>query len=117
MILRAFVPYDICHYRVLHSCRSCHSCILRLSHPKHTHKTDDLEKEVERRKNELITAYRQVAGYYQLEEKYSEQIATMTGQAQRTVKSQFRDGVQQEGFDRPKWTTLECEKAIDDLKA
>jgi hypothetical protein len=83
---------------------------------KHTRKTDDLEKELEKRKNELITAYRQVSGYYQLEEKYSEQFATMTGQAQRTVKSQFRDGVQQEGFDRPKWTTLECEKAIDDLK-
>jgi hypothetical protein len=42
---------------------------------KHTHKTDDLEKEVERRKNELITAYRQVSGYYQLEGKYSEQIS------------------------------------------
>jgi hypothetical protein len=76
-----------------------------------------LEKAAERRKNELIAAYRQVSGYYQLEEKYSEQIANMTGQAQRTVKSQFRDGVQQDGFDRPKWTTLECEKAIDDLKS
>jgi hypothetical protein len=49
-----------------------------------------------------------------LEEKYSEQIASMTGQAQRTVKSQCRDAVQEEGFDRPKWTTLECEKAISD---
>ena len=82
---------------------------------KHTRKTDDLEKEIEKRKNELSMAYRQVSAYYQLEEKYSEQIAAVTGQAQRTVKSQFRDGVQQEGFDRPKWTTLECEKAINDL--
>jgi len=83
---------------------------------KHTRKTDDLEREVERRKNELISAYHQISSYYQLEEKYSEQMGSMTGQAQKTVKSQFRDAVQQEGFDRPKWTTLECEKAIDDLK-
>src|SRR5436190_18231020 len=83
---------------------------------KHTGKTEDLERELQKRKNELITAYRQVSAYYQLEEKYSDQIADVTGQAQRTVKSQFRDGVQQEGYDRPKWTTLECDKAIDDLK-
>src|SRR5204862_3216674 len=82
---------------------------------KHTRKTDDLEREVERRKNELISAYHQISSYYQLEEKYSEQMASMTGQAQRTVKSEFRDAVQQEGFNRPKWTTLECEKAIGDL--
>jgi len=83
---------------------------------KHTHRTDDLERELERRKNELGTAYRQISSYYQLEEKYSDQIASMTGQAQRTVKSQFRDVVQQEGFERPRWTTLECDKAIDELK-
>jgi len=82
---------------------------------KHTRKTDDLERELERCKTELITGYHQISAYYQLEEKYSEQVASMTGQAQKTVKSQFRDAVQQEGFDRPKWTTLECEKAIDDL--
>ena len=82
---------------------------------KHTRKTDDLERQVEQGKTELRAAYQQVSAYYQLEEKYSEQIASMTGQAQRTVKSQFRDAVQQEGFDRPKWTTLECEKAIGDL--
>ena len=40
----------------------------------------------------------------------------MTGQAQRTVKSEFRYAVQQEGFNRPKWPTLERDKAIDDLK-
>ena len=83
---------------------------------KHTHRTDDLERELETRKNELGTAYRQISSYYQLEEKYSDQIASMTGQAQRTVKSQFRDAVQQEGFERPRWTTLECDKAIDELK-
>jgi DNA-directed RNA polymerase specialized sigma24 family protein len=81
---------------------------------KHTRKTDELERQVEEQKKELRTAYRQVSSYYQLEEKYSEQIATMTGQAQKTVKSQFRDAVQEEGFDRPKWTSLECEKAISD---
>ena len=82
---------------------------------KHTGKTDDLQRELEKRKNELISGYHQISAYYQLEEKYSEQMGSMTGQAQKTVKSQFRDAVQQEGFDRPKWTTLECEKAIDDL--
>src|SRR5437763_12347189 len=82
---------------------------------KHTRKTEDLERQLEKRKNELITAYRQVSAYYQLEEKYSEQIANITGQAQRTVKSQFRDGVQEEGFERPKWTSLEGEKAVGDL--
>ena len=81
---------------------------------KHTGKTDDLQRELEKRKNELISGYHQISAYYQLEEKYSEQMGSMTGQAQKTVKSQFRDAVQQ-GFDRPKWTTLECEKAIDDL--
>ena len=83
---------------------------------KHTHRTDELERELETRKNELGTAYRQISSFYQLEEKYSDQIASMTGQAQRTVKSQFRDVVQQEGFERPRWTTLECDKAIDELK-
>jgi hypothetical protein len=83
---------------------------------KHTHRTDELERELETRKNELGTAYRQISSYYQLEEKYSDQIASMTGQAQRTVKSQFRDVVPQEGFERPRWTTLECDKAIDELK-
>ena len=82
---------------------------------KHTGKTDDLQRELEKRKNELISGYHQISAYYQLEEKYSEQMGSMTGQAQKTVKSQFRDAVQQEGFDRPKWTTLECEKAIDEL--
>jgi len=82
---------------------------------KHTGKTEDMERELERCKKELISGYHQVSAYYQLEEKYSEQVASVTGQAQKTVKSQFRDAVQQEGFDRPKWTTLECEKAIDDL--
>jgi len=37
-----------------------------------------LEKEVEKRKNELTMAYRQVSAYYQLEEKYSGQIAAGT---------------------------------------
>src|SRR6266513_2840238 len=69
---------------------------------KHTGKTEDMERELERCKKELISGYHQVSAYYQLEEKYSEQVASVTGQAQKTVKSQFRDAVQQEGFDRPK---------------
>jgi hypothetical protein len=81
---------------------------------KHTRKTDGLERELERRKR-ADQCIPPISGYDQLEEKYSEQVASMTGQAQRTVKSEFRDAVQQEGFNRPKWTTLERDKAIDDL--
>jgi pyruvate/2-oxoacid:ferredoxin oxidoreductase beta subunit len=84
---------------------------------KHTRKTDELEEELDELKAQLIKAYRQVSAYYQLEQKYSDQLASGTGQAQKTLKSAFRNAVQEEGFDRPEWTTLECEQAITDLKA
>jgi hypothetical protein len=82
---------------------------------KHTRKTDQLENEIEQRKKELVAAYRQVSAYYQLEQKYSDQLASLTGQAQKTLKSQFRDAVEDEGFDRPEWTTRDCEIAMAEL--
>ena len=82
---------------------------------KHTRKTDQLEDEIEQRKHEPVTAYHQASAYYQLEQKYSGQLASMTGQAQKTIRSQFRDAVQDETFDRPEWTTRDCEIAIAEL--
>jgi hypothetical protein len=82
---------------------------------KHTSKTKDMEKDLEKRTTELIRAYRHVSAYYQLEQQYSEYLASSSGQSQKTLKSQFRKAVQDKGYDRPEWTSLECEQAISAL--
>jgi hypothetical protein len=65
-----------------------------------------------------MAAYRQVSAYYQLEQEYSQELATKTeGEAQKTIKSRFRKIVEDKGFDKPYWTTTSCNEDIADLSS
>ena len=76
----------------------------------------EMKSALDKRTKELIKAYEQVSAYYQLEQEYSSHVATTTGAAQRTLKSQYRKAVQDKGYVRPEWTSLECEQAIATLE-
>ena len=74
-----------------------------------------LREKLAKRERELMKAYAQVSGYYQLEHDYSTELADKTGEAARTVKTRFRNQVQARGFARPEWTSAECSQAVERL--
>ena len=72
---------------------------------------------IEKRIRELIKAYNQVSAYYQLEQIYSEELSAKTGEAQKTLKIRIRKAVEDKGFNRPEWTSGECNQSIKALDA
>jgi hypothetical protein len=43
-------------------------------------------------------------------------LASLTGKASKTVKSEMRDEVKSRGLDRPEWTRNECERRSNELE-
>jgi hypothetical protein len=81
-----------------------------------SNRTTELRGKLEKRTRELIKAYRQVSAYYQLEQEYSAELSAKTGHAQKTLKSQFRKTVEEKNFDKPTWTTTDCNRDIEELE-
>jgi len=80
-------------------------------HAEATQKTAELEK----LKTELRRAYGQVMAYYELESIAAEELASLTGKASKTIKSEMRDEVRSRDLDRPEWTRNECERRLNEL--
>jgi hypothetical protein len=78
--------------------------------------TNKLNQVVEQRNRELIKAYQHISAYYQLEQIYSEELSTKTNEAQKTIKSRIRKTVEDKGFNRPEWTSTECNQEIARLE-
>ena len=73
--------------------------------------------EIDKLRRDLRRAYGQVAAYYELESIAAEELASLTGKASKTVKSEMRDEVKSRGLDRPEWTRNECERRINELES
>jgi len=72
-------------------------------------------EEIGRLDKELRRAYGQVMAYYELESIAAEELASLTGKASKTIKSEMRDEVRSRGLDRPEWTRNECERRLNEL--
>ena len=72
--------------------------------------------EIDNLKRDLRRAYGQVAAYYELETIAADELASLTGKASKTVKSEMRDEVKARGLDRPEWTRNECERRTGELE-
>jgi hypothetical protein len=77
--------------------------------------TTKLKELLQKRNKELGTAYHHVSAYYQLEQLYSAELSAQTGENQKTLKSRIRGAVEAKGFERPEWTSTECNQSIRDL--
>lgn len=73
------------------------------------------KEEVISLKKELITAYRQISAYYQLEQEYIDTSKSLSGDAEQRLKISHRDKVEEKGFERPKVTQNQAEKRIREL--
>lgn len=71
-----------------------------------------LKEANEKLRKELSAAYGQVSAYYQLEQAFADELCKLTGDAQKTLKSRFRDAVEEKGFCRPELTTNGCNSRI-----
>lgn len=67
-------------------------------------------------KKELISTYRQISAYYQLEQEFIETIKVTNGRAEKTLKISYRDKVVNKGFERPQVTHTQAEKRIRELE-
>jgi hypothetical protein len=77
--------------------------------------TTKLKEMLQKRNRDLAAAYLHVSAYYQLEQLYSAELAAKSGEAQKTLKSRIRGAVEANGFERPEWTSGECNQWIRDL--
>jgi DNA-directed RNA polymerase specialized sigma24 family protein len=78
--------------------------------------TTKLKESLQKRNRQLAAAYRHVSAYYQLEQLYSAELSAKTGEAQKTLKSRIRGAVEAKGFERPEWTSGECNQSIKELE-
>ncbi len=78
--------------------------------------TSKLKESLEKRTKQLAAAYRHVSAYYQLEQLYSSELSSKTGEASKTLKSRIRAAVEAQGFERPEWTSVQCNQWINGLE-
>ena len=76
-----------------------------------------LKDETARLKRELITCYRQIAAYHQLEQEFSTYLSGESSVATKTVKTEFRNRVMASLGERPEITRRTSESRIKELEA
>ena len=75
----------------------------------------EIAKENDKHKRELISCYRQVGSYYELEAIAYKRIASLTGENETTIQIALRDAVVEMKLERPRITRAYAETRIAQL--
>jgi len=69
-------------------------------------------KEIKTLKVQVNILSNQVIAYWNLEDLYSKEINTLTSKAQKTVKQEYREKVEENGFERPTMTEKRAKEIL-----
>jgi hypothetical protein len=70
------------------------------------------EKEIRTLKSHVNILSNQVVSYWNLEELYSKEISNITSKNQRIVKQEYREKVEEIGFERPTMTEKKAKEIL-----
>ena len=75
-----------------------------------------LQNELSRLRTKFVAACQQIEAYYELERLYAEELSKSQDKKKGTVVIEFRNRIEENGFERPQWTASDAKKAIKDTQ-